>query len=80
MDAHSRCFEVQILYREPTYEVWAGQGTRPPFVARYRRIEADDDREAIQIARHRFDDLAKASNVHWNREVVEVRVQPVIGT
>jgi hypothetical protein len=79
MAALSRCFEVQILYREPLHEVWAGQGSRPPFVARYRRIQADDDREAIRIARHRFDDLAKASNVHWNREVVEVRVQPVIG-
>jgi hypothetical protein len=79
MDSISRCFEVQILYREPLHEVWAGQGSRPPFVARYRRIEADDDREAIRIARDRFDDLARASNVHWNREVVEVRVQPVIG-
>jgi len=80
MDALSRWFEVQILYREPLHEIWAGKGTRPPFVARYRRIEAGDGREAIRIARHRFDDLAKASNVHWNREVVEVRVQPVIGS
>jgi len=80
MTALSRCFEVQILYREPLYEVWAGQGDRPPFVARYRRIEADDGGEAIRIARSRFDDLARASNVHWNREVVEVRVQPVIGS
>lgn len=79
MHVLGRLFEVQILYREPLYEVWTGSGGRPPYVARYRRIEAQDDREAARIARHRFDDLAKSSNVHWRREVVEVRVQPVFG-
>jgi hypothetical protein len=72
-------FEVQILYREPLYETWTGTGARPPYVARYRRIEAPDDREAARIARRRFDELARNSNVTWRREVVEVRVQPVVG-
>jgi hypothetical protein len=77
MNANAQVFEVQILYREPLYELWTGSGRRPPFVARYRGIRAGDQDEAARIARGRFDELAQESQVKWRREVVEVRVQPV---
>ena len=78
MNAVESRFEVQILYREPLYEMWTDSGGRPPFVARYRGIEAADDREAARIARVRFDRLARESRVKWRREVVEVRVSPAV--
>ncbi len=76
IDAHT--FEVQILYREPLYELWTGSRDRPPFVARYRGIQAENRKQAEHIARDRFDELAGASRVSWRREVVEIRVEPVI--
>ena len=76
IDAHT--FEVQILYREPLYELWTGSRERPPFVARYRGIQAENRTQAERIARGRFDELAGASQVKWRREVVEIRVEPVV--
>ena len=74
----AQLFEVQILYREPLHELWSGNEGRSPFVARYRRIQAHDDLEAARIAQDRFDDLARESQVKWRRQVVEIRVQPVV--
>ncbi len=70
-------FEVQILYREPVYELYNGTEGRPPFIARYRGIQAPDGVRAARIAQDRFEDLARVSSVKWQREVVEIRVQPV---
>jgi hypothetical protein len=69
-------FEVQILYREPTYEMWTESGVRLPFVARYPRIQAQTHLEAVRIAQTRFQDAARQSRVQWQRHVVEVRVRP----
>lgn len=77
MHPAAQVFEVQILYREPLHEMWTGASGRPPFVARYRGIQASGREDAARIARDRFDELASESHVKWHREVVEVRVQPV---
>ena len=77
MQTAIQLYEVQILYREPLYEVWSGSGERHPFVARYRGIRAASRQEAEQIARSRFDFLTCESRVKWQREVLEVRVDPV---
>ncbi len=71
-------YEVQILYREPVYETWTGGKQRLPFVTRYEGIEASSQRQAMKIAEHRFQDLARISRVKWRREVVEIRVQSLI--
>jgi len=73
----NRLYEVQILYREPLYEVWSESGERHPFVARYRGIMAGSRQEAEQIARSRFDFVIGESRVKWRREVLEVKVDPV---
>ena len=69
-------FEVQILYREPTYDLWSGGDAREPFVAFYRGIQAPSHHEAVRIAQSRFRETARESQVRWQREVVEVRVRP----
>ena len=69
-------FEVQILYREPTYELWTESGVRQPFVARYPGIQAQTHLEAVRIAQGRFQETARRSRVQWQRHVVEVRVRP----
>jgi hypothetical protein len=69
-------FEVKILYREPLHELWSESTSRPPFVARYGRIEANSHREAVRIAEMRFESTARESQVRWHRQVVEVRVRP----
>ena len=70
-------FAVEILYREPIYEIWSGSGERMPFVARYRGIEAPNRQQAARIASNRFFDLARESRVKWRREVVEIRVEAI---
>jgi len=77
MRATKPLFEVQILYREPVYELYSGTHERPPFMARYRGIRAPNSARAARIAQNRFEDLARHSQVKWAREVVEIRVQPV---
>ena len=78
MRATKPLFEVQILYREPVYELYNGTEARPPFMARYRGIRARSGIRAARIAQDRFDELARESRVKWRREVVEIRVQPVV--
>jgi len=78
MNPSDQVYEVQILYREPLYELWTGSQERPPFVARYRGIQALDQIDAARIARGRFDELAGESQVKWHREVVEIRVEPIV--
>jgi len=73
----NRLYQVQIVYREPLYEVWSGSGERHPFVARYHGIQADSRQEAEQIARSRFDFVTGESRVRWQREVLEIKVDPV---
>jgi hypothetical protein len=78
MRSTPQTFEVQILYREPLYELWTGSGERRPFVARYRGIQASTRNQAVRIARGRFEELASVSQVKWRREVVEIRVEPIV--
>ena len=76
IDGRHALFDVEILYREPLYEVWADQGPRKPYVARYRGIQAGTLKEAARIAQGQFRQTARDSGVRWHREVVEVRVHP----
>jgi 1,2-phenylacetyl-CoA epoxidase PaaB subunit len=69
---HSREFRVEILYREPTYEMRAGRKAEP-----YRwvfRVRAESRATAINAATEEFRRLEASSSVSWVREIVDIRV------
>ena len=65
-------YRVEILYREPTYELHAGPKAEP-----YRwtyRVQATNEEQAKSLAIEDFRMLERNSSVGWTRVVSEVRV------
>lgn len=63
-------FLVTVVYREPTYEAYAG---KPPTFYRWTfAVDSADERGAKDEALRRFHVMERLSRVSWVREVIEV--------
>jgi len=70
-----RPYRVTIQYREPTYEMVAGQKAEP-YGWTFRVVARTDD-EARDQAVMEFRMMEKLSGVGWTRDIVSSVVDPV---
>jgi len=70
--ATMRLYSVTIHYREPAFELrLRRQG--PPYRFTFD-VRARDERCAVEVARRKFDEMARLSSVGWVREIVRIEV------
>ncbi len=67
-------YSVEIVYREPTYELRRGKKSRP---YRYTfEVVASSEDSALRQAVTEFHETAQHSSVGWIREIVSTEVRP----
>jgi hypothetical protein len=71
----SPSYDIEILYREPTYEL-RGPEREEPFSWTYE-VTASSPEFAFEEALARFREMAADSGVSWIRKVVLIRVRPI---
>lgn len=72
-----RGYLVRILYREPTYELEAGE-KREPYSWTWR-IDAENEERAIARALDEFRAMERQSGVGWVRVITGTSVSPERG-
>jgi hypothetical protein len=71
----SPSYDIEILYREPTFEL-RGSEREEPFSWNYE-VTASTPEFAFEEALARFREMAADSGVSWIRKVVVIRVRPI---